>query len=573
MQTTQGATVTVAPGALPSDTPITVTLPTGGGVLSKAPTASKTSSTDITTSSIPLALTVAPGTLPSYHQAQMLAAQTPVKVVTTVSAANAQPQPLLDGQSGTVTVQVVDKDVVLDRDKRAIYRHPLFPLLNLLFDKCEQATQTPDCPSADSFAVDIQQFVHQQERDHKPFFSEDPDLDSLMVKAIQVLRIHLLELEKVNELCKDFCSRYITCLKGKLQSENLLRIEGSEFDMSPPTTPQPQPSVPVPQVVSSVAGNSLLIQPGIHQPAATMATLNQGQLVSGGTVYQMVQTPQGIVAQPVQIQTAPVQTAIPQSPIIHGSTPLSQIGVVAPATPASTPTGSVTSPFLLPATPTSPSDDEDRLGDKKSKRGVLPKSATSVMRSWLFQHIVHPYPTEDEKRQIAAQTNLTLLQVNNWFINARRRILQPMLDSSNPDQTKQKKSRPPSRPVQRFWPDKIANLQPQLSVPTETTSPDADQSGGQEAMPAETEAPSQPTLTTAVTSNTQIPHQIILQPFLTADGQIISTTTSTVSLAGLQGGQLSNVLGHVQQGRLLLQNGPETLQAQSTDISLKNDNS
>ena len=30
---------------------------------------------------------------------------------------------------------------------------------------------------------------------------------------------------------------------------------------------------------------------------------------------------------------------------------------------------------------------------------------------YLFQH---PYPTEDEKRQIASQTNLTLLQVNNW---------------------------------------------------------------------------------------------------------------------------------------------------------------
>lgn len=43
----------------------------------------------------------------------------------------------------------------------------------------------------------------------------------------------------------------------------------------------------------------------------------------------------------------------------------------------------------------------------------------------------HPYPTEDEKKTIAAQTNLTLLQVNNWFINARRRILQPMLDSAN----------------------------------------------------------------------------------------------------------------------------------------------
>jgi len=55
------------------------------------------------------------------------------------------------------------------------------------------------------------------------------------------------------------------------------------------------------------------------------------------------------------------------------------------------------------------------------------------MRSWLFQHLIHPYPTEDEKKIIAAQTNLTLLQVNNWFINARRRILQPMLDASTPD--------------------------------------------------------------------------------------------------------------------------------------------
>lgn len=45
----------------------------------------------------------------------------------------------------------------------------------------------------------------------------------------------------------------------------------------------------------------------------------------------------------------------------------------------------------------------------------------------------HPYPTEDEKRQIASQTNLTLLQVNNWFINARRRILQPMLDGAGTD--------------------------------------------------------------------------------------------------------------------------------------------
>lgn len=97
------------------------------------------------------------------------------------------------------------------------------------------------------------------------------------------------------------------------------------------------------------------------------------------------------------------------------------------------------------------------LHSKRQKRGILPKHATSVMRAWLFQHLVvikinhceihaifhllfsvysrvhvkHPYPTEDEKRAIAAQTNLTLLQVNNWFINARRRILTPMLEHAS----------------------------------------------------------------------------------------------------------------------------------------------
>lgn len=59
-----------------------------------------------------------------------------------------------------------------------------------------------------------------------------------------------------------------------------------------------------------------------------------------------------------------------------------------------------------------------------------------ILKQFQLQSIIvfqHPYPTEDEKKIIAAQTNLTLLQVNNWFINARRRILQPMLDASTPD--------------------------------------------------------------------------------------------------------------------------------------------
>ncbi|KAJ1975522.1 Homeobox protein [Dimargaris xerosporica] len=64
----------------------------------------------------------------------------------------------------------------------------------------------------------------------------------------------------------------------------------------------------------------------------------------------------------------------------------------------------------------------------KKRRGNLPKAVTAILKAWLLEHVKHPYPTEEEKLALANQTDLTLAQINNWFINARRRILQPILD-------------------------------------------------------------------------------------------------------------------------------------------------
>ncbi|CAM6031891.1 unnamed protein product, partial [Sphagnum compactum] len=260
--------------------------------------------------------------------------------------------------------------------------HPLFSLLALLLEKCEQATQgyvasssnssrsSPNGSSngnsneGDSFSRDVQAFVQLLEKEKRPLLTNNPELDGLMIKALQVLRIHLLELEKVQELCRDFCTRYIACLRGKMQSENLLR---SDYVLE-----------------------------------------NNNNLSNSNS--------------PVN---SPEQVC---------STPLSQIGC---------PPLSLADQYAAQLSPCNSSDEldsnDDELGSnfssnsgsKRQKRGILPKHATSVMRAWLFQHLVHPYPTEDEKRAIAAQTNLTLLQVNNWFINARRRILQPMLEHAS----------------------------------------------------------------------------------------------------------------------------------------------
>ncbi|XP_056308724.1 homeobox protein PKNOX1-like, partial [Danio aesculapii] len=162
----------------------------------------------------------------------------------------------------------------MDIDKACIYRHPLFPLLALLFEKCEQSTLGSDCVTSASFDVDIENFVRSQEKDGKAFFSEDPDLDNLMVKAIQVLRIHLLELEKVSDLCKDFCSRYISCLKAKMNSETLLSGDPG----SPYSPVHEQLSNPFSGPLSP---QSLLMpSSGLQQGSVTVTTVNQSQVAT-----------------------------------------------------------------------------------------------------------------------------------------------------------------------------------------------------------------------------------------------------------------------------------------------------
>ncbi|KAI8871457.1 hypothetical protein GQ42DRAFT_106992, partial [Ramicandelaber brevisporus] len=53
------------------------------------------------------------------------------------------------------------------------------------------------------------------------------------------------------------------------------------------------------------------------------------------------------------------------------------------------------------------------------RRGNLPKFVVAILKKWLLEHVSHPYPSEDEKIDLANRTGLTLSQISNWFINAR----------------------------------------------------------------------------------------------------------------------------------------------------------
>ncbi|XP_031728649.1 homeobox protein Meis2b [Anarrhichthys ocellatus] len=224
----------------------------------------------------------------------------------------------------------------LKRDKDQIYGHPLFPLLALVFEKCELATCTPrepgvaggDVCSSDSFNEDIAVFA-KQIRAEKPLFSSNPELDNLMIQAIQVLRFHLLELEKVHELCDNFCHRYISCLKGKMPIDLVIEerdVCKSDFD--------------------DLSGSSTNLAD--HNPASWRDMDDAHSTPSVGTPG-------------------------PSSGghVSHSGDNTSELGDALDNSLASPGTG----------------DEDDQDKKRQKKRGIFPKVATNIMRAWLFQHL------------------------------------------------------------------------------------------------------------------------------------------------------------------------------------------
>ncbi|XP_024634929.1 homeobox protein knotted-1-like 3 isoform X1 [Medicago truncatula] len=75
---------------------------------------------------------------------------------------------------------------------------------------------------------------------------------------------------------------------------------------------------------------------------------------------------------------------------------------------------------------------------RKRRAGKLPGDTTSVLKDWWQSHSKWPYPTEEDKARLVQETGLQLKQINNWFINQRKRNWHSNPSTSNALKSKRK---------------------------------------------------------------------------------------------------------------------------------------
>ncbi|KAF2611481.1 hypothetical protein F2Q70_00007293 [Brassica cretica] len=76
---------------------------------------------------------------------------------------------------------------------------------------------------------------------------------------------------------------------------------------------------------------------------------------------------------------------------------------------------------------------------RKRRAGKLPGDTTSVLKAWWQSHSKWPYPTEEDKARLVQETGLQLKQINNWFINQRKRNWHSNPSSSTASKNKRRR--------------------------------------------------------------------------------------------------------------------------------------
>ncbi|VDN03228.1 unnamed protein product [Thelazia callipaeda] len=260
----------------------------------------------------------------------------------------------------------------------AIKNHKLFPIIELMSKKCEAATQNL---SEASFAMDdvFERLTEMTSKDGNISLGNN-ELDLFMIDSIIMLRLHLLELKKVSELCDDFKTKYLQTLRKKVSQESMIGCNGDSDDDLCISSPE---------------------LPGQSKYPSTPPTV------------AMISTPKGMLSIPLWNPAA-----------AHSSSLLPQTGI---------PTCLVLSSDKATKKNVAEENSGGSCANSTQNATPLPSKATKLLKNWLFMHssvkfnfilFKNPYPNEHEKMKLSQKTGLQMVQINNWFTDAHQQIQQ-----------------------------------------------------------------------------------------------------------------------------------------------------
>jgi len=260
---------------------------------------------------------------------------------------------------------------------------------------------------------------------YKSLLSNEPALNEAPLGAyLEVLNALNNEQDRVSKMAGDWCSQYLESLKlGPFTSESGPATTDNRASL-PSNSPARLASYQVVNANSICAPNNAIAPPKTSPVQSFSYTREKRKSIDDSMPTPMLfSTSQAPVAVVPNAPIDAVKLLQLRTSTMQAINTLPQLLSV-----TTSPVNSSLSPASNTMAATAPQNSDQELARKK-RRGNLPKSATNLLKKWLYDHLLHPYPSEEEKAALASQTGLSLNQICNWFINARRRILQPMLEN------------------------------------------------------------------------------------------------------------------------------------------------
>jgi len=235
-----------------------------------------------------------------------------------------------------------------------------------------------------------------------------PDMDDFVAKLIDVYRLLQTDLGRHTAAMERWSKEFNIGLQSVLEITNSTPIASTSgvFDASDNSVAEEEDTD---QQLRATNGGGEERDQDTSQPQASR---------------MLPPDPVAPVAVPVAASSLLASMPVPLSVVV----PTNADAVSLLQTPMSLP------PIQISTTASSTLPPQSMISKKKKRRGNLPKTATATLKSWVVENLTHPYPSEDVKRQLAFKCSLSVQQISNWFINARRRIVPALQNGGNLEQ-------------------------------------------------------------------------------------------------------------------------------------------